>query len=66
MATEFDPDAVVQQVTETLTAKFPDAEKSHIDALVRAKVDELAKHPVHDYVAVLAERDVKKQLKGAK
>jgi hypothetical protein len=64
MATEFDPDAVVQQVTETLAKKFPDTPADHITELVRAKVDELAHKPVHDYVAVLTEREVKKRLKS--
>jgi hypothetical protein len=63
MATEFDPDAVVAQVTESLTKRFPDAGPDEITALVRAEVDTLSQRPVHDYVAVLAEREVKKKLK---
>jgi len=63
MATEFDPDEVVRQVTESLVRKFPDREAGSVETLVRAQVDELKDRPIHDYVSVLAERAVKKQLK---
>jgi len=63
MATEFDPDEVVRQVTESLVRKFPDREANSVETLVRAQVDELKDRPIHDYVSVLAERAVKKQLK---
>ncbi len=63
MPTEFDPDDVVRQVTESLVRRFPDKQPSDIEALVRQRVDDLKDRPIHDYVAVLAERAVKKQLK---
>ncbi|MEO8261519.1 MAG: hypothetical protein ABI566_03025 [Pseudolysinimonas sp.] len=64
MTTEFDEDTVIAQVTERLTERFPEADPSHIEELVRAEVTSLAQRPVHDYVAVLGERAVKKQLKS--
>jgi hypothetical protein len=63
MATEFDPDEVVRHVTESLLRKFPDSAPGSVETLVRAQVDELKDRPIHDYVSVLAERAVKKQLK---
>ncbi len=63
MATEFNPDDVVRQVTASLVRKFPDADEVSIEGLVRAQVDELKDRPINDYVGVLAERAVKKRLK---
>jgi hypothetical protein len=63
MATEFDPDEVVRHVTESLVRKFPDRDQASIESLVQTQVDELKDRPIHDYVSVLAERAVKKQLK---
>ena len=63
MATEFDPNEVVRQVTESLVRKFPDRDEASVELMVRQQVDELKDRPIHDYVSVLAERAVKKQLK---
>jgi hypothetical protein len=63
MATDFDPDEIVRQVTESLSAKYPDPDRTRVETLVRTQVDELKDRPIHDYVGVLAERAVKKQLK---
>jgi len=63
MATEFDPDEVVRHVTESLMRKFPDRDHASVEGLVREQVNELKDRPIHDYVSVLAERAVKKQLK---
>ena len=65
MATEFDPDEVVRQVTESLVRKFPEKDEAAVEGLVRAQVDSLKDRPIHDYISVLAERAVKKQLKRA-
>jgi hypothetical protein len=51
-------------VTESVAKRFPDVEAAKVSGLVRAEVDPLAVHPVYDYVAVLAERQVKKQLRA--
>ncbi|MFD1715366.1 three-helix bundle dimerization domain-containing protein [Amnibacterium flavum] len=64
MSTEFDPDEVVRQVVERLSAKFPDVEPATVQSIVRSEVDVLADRPVHDYVSVLAERAAKRQLKS--
>jgi hypothetical protein len=64
MATEFDPALVIKQVTESVAKRFPHVEESKVSGLVRAEVEALAANPVHDYVAVLAERQVKKQLRA--
>jgi hypothetical protein len=63
MATDFDPDEIVRQVTESLSAKYPDHDRTRVETLVRTQVDELKDRPIHDYVGVLAERAVKEQLK---
>ena len=63
MAPEFDPDDIVRQVTASLVRKFPDAEQTSVESLVREQVDELKDRPINDYVGVLAERAVKKRLK---
>jgi hypothetical protein len=63
MATEFDPDEVVRQVTESLVRKFPEKDHASVETMVRQQVDELKDRPIHDYVSVLAERAVKKKLK---
>jgi hypothetical protein len=63
MATNFDPDEIVRQVTDNLTKKFPKQDRSQIETEVRAAVDDLKDRPIHDYIAVLAERKVKQQLK---
>ncbi len=63
MATEFDPDDVVKQVTESLCKKFPQRDRTDVEAQVRQAVNDLKDRPITDYVGVLAERTVKKQLK---
>ncbi len=63
MAHDFDSDKIVRQVTESLAAKYPDRDRAGVEELVRKQVDELKDRPIHDYVGILAERAVKKQLK---
>ncbi|WBU38193.1 three-helix bundle dimerization domain-containing protein [Homoserinibacter sp. YIM 151385] len=63
MATEFDRDQVVAQVTANLEKKFPEADSAEVERIVAEEVDALAKQPVRDYVSVLSERAAKKRLK---
>jgi hypothetical protein len=63
MATDFDPDQIVRQVTVNLQKKFPNQDRTQIETEVRAAVEDLKDRPIHDYVAVLAERTVKQHLK---
>jgi hypothetical protein len=63
MATDFNPDQIVRQVTESLVKKFPGRDGAEIEHQVRDAVDVLKDRPIHDYVGVLAERAVKKRLK---
>lgn len=63
MATDFDPAEVVRQVTEKLSAKFPELSHDEIHTVVAEEVAVLEKRPVHDYVSVLSERSAKKRLK---
>ena len=63
VATDFNPDAIVRQVTDSLTAKFPKQDPQAIEADVRAEVEKLQHSPIHGYVGVLAERAVKQRLK---
>ena len=63
MTKDFDPELIVRQVTENLQKKFPKKDPTHIATEVQAAVDNLKDRPIHDYVAVLAERAVKDQLK---
>jgi phage-related baseplate assembly protein len=65
VATDFDPDEIVRQVTESLSRKFPGEDHAKIESEVRKEVDNLKDRPIHDYVAVLAERAVKHRLKRA-
>lgn len=62
MASEFDPDQVVREVTDTLRKTFPDRDPAEVQRVVQAQVDELKDRPVRDYVSVLARRAAKKQL----
>lgn len=66
MPTEFDPEDVVTKVTDTLSDKFPKHSRPDIEAQVRRAVNDLKDRPITDYVGVLAERAVKKQLKQQK
>lgn len=66
MATEFDPESVIAQTTDRLVKKYPAQDKSVLESLVRLQVEELRTKPIHDYIAVLAERAVKQQLKSEK
>lgn len=63
MSTEFDADEVTRQVTARLRERFPAASEDDVETIVREEVTSLADKPVHDYVAVLAERAAKKRLK---
>lgn len=63
MATEFDRESVIAQVTERLADKYDDLDRSRIEAIVTEEVDVLAGKPVQDYVAVLGERAAKKRVK---
>jgi phage-related baseplate assembly protein len=65
MATEFDPEDVVKQVTESLSKKFPERDRNDVEAQVRQAVNDLKDRPITDYVGVLAQRAVKKQLKSS-
>ena len=62
MATELDADDVITQVTESLSTKFPQHDREDIESRVRHAVDGLKDRPVRDYLGVLAERAVKKEL----
>lgn len=62
---EFDQEEVIRSVTERVVAKHPSLDQDELAAVVREAVGELADKPVRDYVAVLAERAVKKRLKDA-
>ena len=64
MTTQFDEATVITQVSERLQERFPETSPAHITELVVAEVSALAERPVSDYIAVLAERAVKKRLKG--
>ena len=64
MTTQFDEATVIAQVSERLQERFPETNPAHITELVIAEVSALAERPVSDYIAVLAERAVKKRLKG--
>ncbi len=64
MASDFDPELVIREVTATLQKKFPDKDPAEVQRVVQAQVDELKNRPVHDYVSVLAQRAAKKQLNG--
>ena len=63
MTADFDPDQIVRQVTKNLEKKFPAKDASIVESEVRMAVDDLKDRPIHDYVAVLAERSVKQILK---
>lgn len=63
MTREFDADEVARQVSRRLRDRFPSASASDVESIVREEVEALADKPVHDYVAVLAERAAKKRLK---
>jgi len=62
MASEFDPEQVVREVTAALRQKFPHKDPAEVERVVRAQVDELKDRPVQDYVSVLAQRAARKQL----
>ena len=62
MTSDFDPDQVVREVSVVLQRKYPDADPSEVERVVRSEVDELKDRPVHDYVSVLAQRAAKKRL----
>ena len=63
MTTEFDADEVARKVVGRLKEKFPKASVDDVEQIVSEEVAILADKPVHDYVAVLAERAAKKRLK---
>lgn len=65
MATDFDDDEIVSQVSANLRTKFPDADDEAITAIVREELGTLADRPVRDYLMVLTERNAKKRLKKA-
>jgi hypothetical protein len=64
MATDFDPDLIIKQVTEKLGEKYPDVDAGTIRSIVTEEVSSLEKQPVKDYVSVLSERAAKKRIKG--
>ncbi|MEO5535711.1 MAG: hypothetical protein ABIR17_11335 [Pseudolysinimonas sp.] len=63
MTSEFDPEEVVRQVTESLREKFPSANPADVERIVAEEVATLEKRPVHDYVSVLSAKAAKKRLK---
>jgi hypothetical protein len=65
VTTDFEPADVVRDVTQNLATKHPELDRATIEAVVREEVANLQNRPVHDYVAVLAQRAAKKRLKSA-
>jgi hypothetical protein len=65
MATQFDAEQVVLEVTGALRRRFPEKDPSEVENVVRAQVEKLADRPVSDYVSVLAQRAAKKQLNAS-
>jgi hypothetical protein len=63
MTTEFDAADTIRQVTEKLSKKYPNVSPTGIAAMVRDEVIALQSAPIHDYISVLAEREVKRKLK---
>jgi hypothetical protein len=63
MATEFNADQVIRQVSENLQKRFPDISEVDIRTVVTEEIDALRSKPVIDYVAVLGERNARKRLK---
>ncbi len=62
MTTEFDRDAVVRQVSESLHLRFPHIPLEEIRDVVADEVGTLEGKPVHDYITVLSERAAKRRL----
>jgi hypothetical protein len=65
VTTDVKPEEVVQQVTQSLRDRYPDADPAEIDRVVRAELAELVGRPVQDYLAILTERAAKKRIKKA-
>ena len=64
MATDFDPQLIIDQVSEKLVEKYPKLKKSEIRKIVAEEVATLETRPVKDYVSVLSERAAKKRIKN--
>jgi hypothetical protein len=64
MATDFDPDEIIKQVSGKLKEKYPDLGESEIRSIVAEEVHALEAGSVKDYVSVLSERAAKKRLKA--
>jgi dGTP triphosphohydrolase len=64
MATDFDPQLIIDQVSEKLVEKYPKLKKSEIRKIVAEEVATLETRPVKDYVSVLSERAAKRRIKN--
>jgi len=63
MSSEFDVDATIRAVTDKLVAQYPHRSRTGLNAVVRDQVRALQDSPITDYISVIAEREVKRQLK---
>jgi hypothetical protein len=63
MASDIDDDEIVAQVTQKLSAKFPDASPTEVESIVREELDQITGRPVRDFLGVLTERAAKQRLK---
>jgi hypothetical protein len=55
-------DIAVEHAAERLAERFPDVPREHIDALVEKHHEGFEGAPVRDFVPVLVEHDVKREL----
>lgn len=63
MANDIDDDAIIAEIVERLSARFPSAPPESVRAAVTEAYDGLRDAHVRDFVAVLAEKQAKKRLK---
>lgn len=52
------------RATDTLTKRFPDVPATTIAENVREAYQKFATVPVHDFVGIFVEREVRRKLKG--
>ncbi|WP_309103770.1 three-helix bundle dimerization domain-containing protein [Microbacterium sp.] len=62
MATNIDPDEIVQQVTNRVAESYPDTSRDHISSLAAEELQKISHSRVKDYFTVLTERAVRTRL----
>jgi hypothetical protein len=64
VTTDVDDENTIRQVVDRLQEKYPDMDRTELDAVAREEFVSLSGRPVRDYLSILTERSARKRIKS--